>query len=67
MLEKRANGKMDWRDLPHNQKDVVADIKSYVDEVKGDIDAFVVLGIGGSALGPICVQQAINHPFYNEL
>ncbi len=67
MEEKRLNGGMDWRQLPYNQKDVVADIKAYVDKVKDDIDAFVVLGIGGSALGPICVQQAINHPFYNEL
>lgn len=67
MEEKRLNGGMDWRQLPYNQKDVVADIKAYVNEVKDDIDAFVVLGIGGSALGPICVQQAINHPFYNEL
>lgn len=67
MKEKRQNGKMDWRDLPNNQKNVVSDIKKYVDSVKDDIDAFVVLGIGGSALGPICVQQAINHPYYNEL
>ena len=30
-------------------------------------DAFVVLGIGGSALGPIAIQQALNHLHYNEL
>lgn len=58
---------MDWRNLPYNQKEVVEDIKAYVDSVKEHTEAFVVLGIGGSALGPICVQQAINHPFYNEL
>ena len=28
---------------------------------------FVVLGIGGSALGPIAVQQALSHLRYNEL
>ncbi len=67
MLEKRQNGKMDWRDLPHNQEDVVKDILNYVEEVKDDFEAFIVLGIGGSALGPLSVQQAINHPFYNEL
>lgn len=67
MVAKRANGKMDFRDLPYNQDDVVADIISYVNEVKDDFEAFVVLGIGGSALGPMAVQQAINHPFYNEL
>lgn len=64
---KRQEGKMDFRDLPYNQEDVVKDINSYVQEVKNQIDNFVVLGIGGSALGPIAVQQAINHPYYNEL
>lgn len=67
MEEKRKNGGMDWRDLPYNQDEIVKDIKAYVEEVKDKTEAFVVLGIGGSALGPICVQQAINHPFYNEL
>ena len=27
----------------------------------------MVLGIGGSALGPIAIQQALNHLHYNEL
>lgn len=67
MVEKRAIGKMDWRDLPYNQAETVEDIKNYVASVKDQFEAFVVLGIGGSALGPIAVQQAINHPFYNEL
>ncbi len=67
MIEKRAAGKMDWRDLPYNQDEIVDEIIQYVNEVKESIDAFVVLGIGGSALGPIAVQQAINHPYYNEL
>lgn len=67
MVDKRANGKMDWRDLPYNQEEVCNEIISYVEEVKDKFDAFVVLGIGGSALGPISVQQAINHPYYNEI
>ncbi len=67
MIEKREAGKMDWRDLPYNQDEVVEEMLSYVNDVKDDFDAFVVLGIGGSALGPMSVQQAINHPFYNEL
>lgn len=67
MINKRANGKMDWRDLPYNQEEVCNEIISYVEEVKDKFDAFVVLGIGGSALGPISVQQAINHPYYNEI
>ena len=67
MIDKRANGKMDWRDLPYNQEEVCNEIIAYVEEVKDKFDAFVVLGIGGSALGPISVQQAINHPYYNEI
>ena len=67
MEEKRVNGKMDWRNLPYNQEEIVKEIKDYAEQMKDKVEAFVVLGIGGSALGPICVQQAINHPFYNEL
>jgi glucose-6-phosphate isomerase len=67
MVKKRAEGGMDWRDLPYNQNEVVRDIIDYANSVKDQFDAFVVLGIGGSALGPIAVQQAINHPLYNEL
>ncbi len=67
MIEKRTNGGMDWRDLPYNQDEIVKDINDYVNQMKDKIDAIVVLGIGGSALGPMAVQQAINHPFYNEL
>jgi glucose-6-phosphate isomerase len=67
MVEKRAAGKMAWRDLPYNQEAVVKDIEDYVKAKKDEIDAFVVLGIGGSALGPLAVQQALNHPWWNEL
>jgi len=65
MINKRS--KMAWRELPYNQNDVVKDINAYVNEWKDKIDAFVVLGIGGSALGPMAVQQALNNPYYNEL
>lgn len=67
MVTKRAAGKMDWRDLPHNQNEIVDEILTYVNDVKGKFEAFVVLGIGGSALGPMAVMQAINNPYYNEL
>ena len=67
MVEKRKNGGMDWRDLPYNQAEIVKEINDYVAEVKDEFETFVVLGIGGSALGPIALQQAINHPYYNEL
>ena len=67
MVEKRAAGKMDWRELPYNQEEVVNDILDYAASVKDKFESFVVLGIGGSALGPIAIQQALRSPYYNEL
>lgn len=64
---KLEQGEMKWRQLPYNQEDVVDQIVDFADQAKEEFEDFVVLGIGGSALGPISVQQAINHPYYNEL
>ncbi len=58
---------MRWRELPYNQEEIVRDILDTASGIKDRFDNFVVLGIGGSALGPIAVQQALNHMFYNEL
>ncbi len=65
MDEKRPE--MKWRELPFTQAGVVERIERTAARIRGEFDAFVVLGIGGSALGPIAVQQALNHPHYNEL
>jgi glucose-6-phosphate isomerase len=35
--------------------------------VRGRFENFVVVGIGGSALGNIALHSALNHPFYNLL
>ncbi|MGI5898351.1 MAG: glucose-6-phosphate isomerase [Christensenellales bacterium] len=58
---------MAWTLLPFNQSKEVSEILSMAERIRKDFDNFVVLGIGGSALGPIAVQQAINHLRYNEL
>ena len=65
MKEKR--GQMKWRELPHNQEEIVEQIESVAKDVRKRFDNFVVLGIGGSALGPIAVQQALSHLHYNDL
>ena len=67
IADKREANKLDFMNLPYNQKDILNEIKEYANEQMPKIEAFVVLGIGGSALGPMAVQQAINHPHYNEL
>ena len=56
-----------WLDLPFNQKEIVADIIDTAKSVRKNFKTFVVLGIGGSALGPIAVFQALRHLHYNEL
>ena len=56
-----------WMDLPYNQDKIVAEIEKTAEEIRGEFEAFVVLGIGGSALGPAAVQAALNHLHYNEL
>jgi len=67
LAQKRERGETAWRDLPTNQETVVKKIEKIADTIRDTFDTFVVLGIGGSALGPIAVQQALNHPHYNEL
>ncbi len=63
----RGKGMQGWMDLPYNQDDVLTAIENTAARVRDEFEAFVVLGIGGSALGPAAVQQALNHLHYNEL
>lgn len=63
----RGKGMMGWTELPYNQDEIVADILNTAKEIKKKYDNFVVLGIGGSALGPIAVFQALCHLRHNEL
>jgi glucose-6-phosphate isomerase len=58
---------MKWRELPYTQDAIVEDILATVRGFLPWCENFVVLGIGGSALGPIAVQQALNHLHYNDL
>lgn len=65
--ENRGLKMMGWTELPYNQKEIVADIIATARDIKKKFDNFVVLGIGGSALGPIAVFQALCHLRHNEL
>ncbi len=56
-----------WMDSPYNQQAVVAQINAAAKEIQNRFENFVVLGIGGSALGPIAVFTALKHLYYNEL
>ena len=63
----RGKGMHGWMDLPYNQEKIVEKINRVAADIRAKFDTFVVLGIGGSALGPAAVQQALNHLHYNDL
>lgn len=63
----RGKGWLGWMDLPFNQADIVKDINDTAQKIRKTAKNFVVLGIGGSALGPIAVFQALCHLHYNDL
>ena len=58
---------MGWTELPYNQKEIVADIKATAKKIRKEFKYFVVLGIGGSALGPSMAFTALSHLHYNDL
>lgn len=47
--------------------DVVEKINNYAQSIEGQFDDIVLLGIGGSSLGPICLQQSLKHLYEHEL
>jgi glucose-6-phosphate isomerase len=63
----KGKGMMGWTELSTNQDEVVEDIIATAKDIRASFKNFVVLGIGGSALGPIAVFQALKHLRYNEL
>ncbi|NCA68116.1 MAG: glucose-6-phosphate isomerase, partial [Clostridia bacterium] len=62
-----GKGMMGWTELPFVQDAIVTDILLTAKDIRRRFKNFVVLGIGGSALGPISVFQALCHMRYNEL
>jgi glucose-6-phosphate isomerase len=62
--EERKAGRAAYRDLPYNEK-TTEEVKKLTAELKDDCENLVVLGIGGSALGNIALQTALNPYMYN--
>lgn len=55
-----------WMNLGYNDA-LVTEINEYAASVKGKFENLLVLGIGGSALGGICVTEALLKPYWNLL
>lgn len=67
VMENRGKGMEAWTDLPYDKDGVLPDILETAKRIRKDSEAFVVLGIGGSSLGPAALIKALCHPFFNEL
>lgn len=67
LVTRRAAGEIDFSMLLASMNIQLAEIIEYANTVAPKFENFVVLGIGGSALGPLAVHQALNHYYYNEL
>lgn len=66
MQKQRNEGKLGFMELPY-KTDEVKMIDSFVKSKSGKFDNFIVIGIGGSALGNIALQQALKQPYWNLL
>lgn len=64
IAEERKAGQHRFRELPHLRLQV-DEIKQLAAEYKDTADDLLVLGIGGSALGNIALQSALNSYAYN--
>jgi len=62
----RKEKKLGFFDLPYDSA-LASEITALADDLRKKFENFVVIGIGGSALGNIAIQSALNHPEYNLL
>ncbi|MFC1794696.1 glucose-6-phosphate isomerase [Planctomycetota bacterium] len=62
--EERKTGKTPYRDLPY-KNEIAEQVRKLAAEVKNGCEILAVLGIGGSALGNIALQTALNPYMYN--
>jgi len=67
LVTRREAGEIDFSKLLASMKTQLGEISEYANVVAPKFENFVVLGIGGSALGPLAVHQALNHYYYNDL
>ncbi|MFC1676584.1 glucose-6-phosphate isomerase [Planctomycetota bacterium] len=62
--QERKSGQTPYRDLPFNEQ-IPQKVKALAAEIKDSCENLVILGIGGSALGNIALQTALNPYMYN--
>lgn len=65
VLRKRNQGHLGFMDLIHHQQEL-GRIKEKAEWIRNRFENFVVIGIGGSNLGNLALQEALNGKYYNE-
>ena len=66
IVESINDSNLPYRKLPYDRA-MVERTNDIAEDLRDRYDNLVVLGIGGSALGNIALQTALNDPFYNLL
>ncbi|MFQ5508072.1 MAG: glucose-6-phosphate isomerase [Leptospirillia bacterium] len=64
LCRRRQAGELPFFDLPYQD---TSGILALAESIRDRFDNFVLVGIGGSSLGPKATQQALSHPLYNLL
>ena len=64
VVEQSRSGELGYAGLPTHET-YAAQVKTLVEKYKDNTTDLIVLGIGGSALGNIAIQQALNPMTYN--
>jgi glucose-6-phosphate isomerase len=64
MADERKAGKLRYRDLPYDDE-MMSGVNKQVEHFRDRCEVLIVLGIGGSALGNIALQSALNPTTYN--
>ena len=62
--KERQGGETPYRDLPYNSQ-IAQQVEELAKELRGRCENLVVFGIGGSALGNIALQTALNPYMHN--
>lgn len=64
LQEQRQSETLGFFTLPYNEK-LATEVRNYVASIRERFDAYVHIGIGGSALGPIALHTSLNSSGYN--
>ena len=67
VVSRRGTGWQEWTELPYANQAEIDEIIATGKDIAGKASAWVVFGIGGSALGPLAVATSLLHLKHNDL